>query len=180
MGLVATKPVFGVSHQAMLKPASSATETSRKIEILLEETSRKIRYDTFQKANNKGADQSVQMRRLVCAFVVHKPRRQVFSYGGTYYVRLEFLDSLHTSSFFSKMCLYAKNLRQYLMESNQNCMGHNEDYFVCIGGHLFSQQQQKFYFSVTFRSIIRSSMFQELQYEAYMPNLTLCDKISLN
>ena len=31
------------------------------------------RYDTFQKANNKGADQTARMRRLVCAFVVCKP-----------------------------------------------------------------------------------------------------------
>ena len=29
----------------------------------------KFRYHTFQKANNKGADQTAQMRRLVCAFV---------------------------------------------------------------------------------------------------------------
>ena len=27
--------------------------------------------------NNKSADQTARMRRLVCAFVVHKPRRQV-------------------------------------------------------------------------------------------------------
>ena len=32
--------------------------------------SSKSRYDTFQKANNKGADQTVRMGRLVCAFVV--------------------------------------------------------------------------------------------------------------
>ena len=27
----------------------------------------------FQNANNKGVDQSARMRRLVCAYVVHKP-----------------------------------------------------------------------------------------------------------
>ena len=32
----------------------------------------KCRYDTFHKVNNKGADQSVRMRRLICTFVVHK------------------------------------------------------------------------------------------------------------
>ena len=32
----------------------------------------KFRYDTFQNANYNGADQSAQMRRLVCAFVVSK------------------------------------------------------------------------------------------------------------
>ena len=41
-------------------------------------------YDTYQKVNNKGADQSVQMRRLVCAFVVRKARRQVFLHYGPY------------------------------------------------------------------------------------------------
>ena len=39
-------------------------------------------YDTFQKANSKGADQTARMRRLVCAFVVRNPRRQVFSRCG--------------------------------------------------------------------------------------------------
>ena len=38
-----------------------------------------FRYYTFQNENNKGADQSIRMRRLVCAFVVRKPERQVFS-----------------------------------------------------------------------------------------------------
>ena len=36
-------------------------------------------YDTFQKANNKGADQTARMRRLVCAFVVPKPQKTDFS-----------------------------------------------------------------------------------------------------
>ena len=35
LGLVATKPVFGVSDKARLKPACPATETSKKITILL-------------------------------------------------------------------------------------------------------------------------------------------------
>ena len=34
IGLVATKPVFGVSDKASFKPVSSATGTSQKIEIL--------------------------------------------------------------------------------------------------------------------------------------------------
>ena len=42
-------------------------------------TCSKFMYDTFQKANNKGADQSAQMRRLVCACVVHKPPEDRFS-----------------------------------------------------------------------------------------------------
>ena len=36
-------------------------------------------YFTFQIVNNKGADQTVMMRRLVCAFVVRKQQSQVFS-----------------------------------------------------------------------------------------------------
>ena len=35
MGLVATKPVFGVSNKVRFKPVSSATETSYKNEISL-------------------------------------------------------------------------------------------------------------------------------------------------
>ena len=34
---------------------------------------------TFRKANNKGADQTARMRRLVCACVVRKPPKTVFS-----------------------------------------------------------------------------------------------------
>ena len=65
MGLNTIKPVLGVSDTVLLKPDSSDTETSwKKIEISLEAT--------FQKANNKGADQSVPMCRLVCAIVVSK------------------------------------------------------------------------------------------------------------
>ena len=55
--------------------------------------SSKFRYDTFQNVNNKGAYQSVQMRRLVCAFVVHKPQRQVFSLPGPF-VGIEGSDKL--------------------------------------------------------------------------------------
>ena len=41
-------------------------------------------YCTFQIANKKGADQSVQMRRLVCAFIVHMQQSQVLSCQGPY------------------------------------------------------------------------------------------------
>ena len=40
------------------------------------------RCGTFQKANNKGADQTAHMRRLVSTCVVRKHRRQVFSRRG--------------------------------------------------------------------------------------------------
>ena len=48
-------------------------------------TCSKFRYNTFQKANNKVADQSAHMRMLVCAFIVRKPWRQVFSWRGLSY-----------------------------------------------------------------------------------------------
>ena len=66
MGLNAKKPVFGVSDNVRFKPVSSATETS------------KSRYDTFQLGNNKGADQTERMHRLVCNFVGRKPPKTGF------------------------------------------------------------------------------------------------------
>ena len=38
----------------------------------------KLRYGAFQKANNKGADQTARMRRLVCAFVVRQLPKTCF------------------------------------------------------------------------------------------------------
>ena len=40
----------------------------------------KWNHNTFHEANDKGADQTVQMYRLICAFVVHLQQSQVFSY----------------------------------------------------------------------------------------------------
>ena len=62
MGLVTTKPVFGISD---LKPVSSGTEASYKIEISLVASLD----DTFQNVNNKGADQSTKTDQR---FVVRK------------------------------------------------------------------------------------------------------------
>ena len=64
MGLDATNPVFGVSDHVILKSAYPATETSLNIEISL--------LASLELANDKGADQTARMRRLVCAFVVRK------------------------------------------------------------------------------------------------------------
>ena len=47
-----------------------------------------FRYDTSQKANNNWADQTAWMQRLVYAYVVRQPQRQVFSHRGAYYERL--------------------------------------------------------------------------------------------
>ena len=43
---------------------------------------RKFSYHAFQKANNKGTDQTLQTCRLVCAFVVRMQQGQVFSQQG--------------------------------------------------------------------------------------------------
>ena len=64
MGLDVTKPVFPVSGTARLKPVSQL----QRLENWNFDCS-KFRYDTFQKVNKKGADQSAWMRRLVCTFV---------------------------------------------------------------------------------------------------------------
>ena len=45
----------------------------------------KSRYDTFQIANSKGADQSARMCRLVCAFVVRKRQKTGFLVSRTVY-----------------------------------------------------------------------------------------------
>ena len=59
MSLDMTKSVFGVSNKGTLKPVSSATEISENIEI--SPVASLDIYGTFQKANNKGPDQSVRM-----------------------------------------------------------------------------------------------------------------------
>ena len=44
---------------------------------------RNKRYYTVQAANNKGADQTARMRRLICTFVVRIWLKQVFSWSGS-------------------------------------------------------------------------------------------------
>ena len=75
LGLVVRKPVFGVSEKVSLKPISTATETSKKIEMSLVAS---LDNGAFQTANNKGADQTARMHRLVLAFVVCKPPKTGF------------------------------------------------------------------------------------------------------
>ena len=80
MGLGATKSVFEVSDRASFKPVSTATETSYKIEISPVASLDMI--DTFQKANNKGADQIARMQGWSAPVLFKNPRRQVFSRQG--------------------------------------------------------------------------------------------------
>ena len=51
------------------------------------------RYYTILAANNKGADQTARMRRLICAFVVRIWHKLVFSWWGSYIVQLDFWKS---------------------------------------------------------------------------------------
>ena len=57
------KCVFGMSDQVRFKPASSASETRFIIEIL-------EWVSCSQGSEQKDADQTARMRRLICAFIV--------------------------------------------------------------------------------------------------------------
>ena len=46
---------------------------------------RNERYYTIKAANNKGVDQTMRMRRLICTFVVRIWQKLVFSWHGSYY-----------------------------------------------------------------------------------------------
>ena len=61
MSLVVRKPVLGICDHGRLGQACSATEASWRLEISDIET---------RQRNNKGVDQIVWMRRLICTFVV--------------------------------------------------------------------------------------------------------------
>ena len=64
MALNRRKSVFSVSDKVKQKSVCSATETS------WNSACSKWSDNTFQKENNKSADQIVLFHRLVCAFVV--------------------------------------------------------------------------------------------------------------
>ena len=82
------KPVVRVSVKASFKLVSSATETSWKIEIL---PVARLKYGTFRNVNDKGADQTARMRRLVCACVVCKhPKRGFLALRPIYFFRFSF------------------------------------------------------------------------------------------
>ena len=60
------KPVFRVSDKARLKPVSSATETSKKIEILFVASLDMII------SNKRITKAQIRLCRVVCTFVVRK------------------------------------------------------------------------------------------------------------
>ena len=74
MSIDATKPVFRVSDKIIPKQAFSATETRQNSEISVGASFNMILFNI--KVNSKDADQTARMRKLVCAFVVRRPRWQ--------------------------------------------------------------------------------------------------------
>ena len=73
MGLVARKPVFRVSEKGVSNQSPQLHRLARKMKFHL-----KFTYETFHKVNNKSADQTAWMRRLVSAFVFRKPLKTGF------------------------------------------------------------------------------------------------------
>ena len=65
----------GCFDKECFKPVSSAKETSLKIEI---SPAASLHMILSKKKKKKGADQTARMRRLICACVVHKPRKTGF------------------------------------------------------------------------------------------------------
>ena len=67
LGLIAkNKLSSGFLTKCVSKQSPKLQRLARKLKCHCTE----LTYDTFQKANNKGADQSARMQRLVCACVV--------------------------------------------------------------------------------------------------------------
>ena len=73
---------LGFCNQLRLKLACSATGASQKLDILDIETK-----SIIQAANNKGADKTARMHRLICAFAVRICHKQVSSRRGSYSIR---------------------------------------------------------------------------------------------
>ena len=62
-------------------PTKRVSNQSPQLQILARKSKfahSKLRYGAFQTANNKGADQTARLRRLVCAFVMCKPPKTDF------------------------------------------------------------------------------------------------------
>ena len=81
-------------------------------------TCSKLTYDAFQKTNNKGADQTARMCRLVCACVVRNPRRQVFLHRGPYYI----LFAKEVISLWKAMCTYLIEMGIIWPQRKKTCL----------------------------------------------------------
>ena len=76
LGLVATKPVFGVGLTK--RDSNQFPQLHRQARILKFCLKQSLDMILSSKRTNKGAYQSARMRRLVCAFVVRKPPKTGF------------------------------------------------------------------------------------------------------
>ena len=81
MGLIARKPVFGVSDTVRFKPASSGTETSHEIEIAIETSLGMI---LSKKRITKALIRLRGCAGWSASVLFANPRRQVFSRRGPY------------------------------------------------------------------------------------------------
>ena len=79
MGLVATKPVFGVADKARLKPVCSTTETSKRIAISLVAS---IDVIVFKKRITKALTSLRGCAGWSAPLLFETPRRRVFSRRG--------------------------------------------------------------------------------------------------
>ena len=109
-GLEARKHVFRICDQVRLKPACSATETSKNIEIL-HATSL-----TTKLSKVKSADQNVWMHRLVFTFAVHM-QLHVFLRRGPYGIEIPNYLTLY-SLISLTITRHPRDQRFYFLSSN--------------------------------------------------------------
>ena len=100
---VARKSVFGFLTKWYSNQPAQLQRLARNLKFHLI----KSRSDTFQEANNKGADQSARMRRLVCAFFVGKLWKTGFHASRPIYRWVQLIHlctlTLSTTYFFSEI-----------------------------------------------------------------------------
>ena len=73
-----------LSSRFLTKQVSNRSPQLQRLARKLNFTCSKFTYDTFQKRNNKVADQTTWMRRLVCTCVVKKSPKTGLSRGSPY------------------------------------------------------------------------------------------------
>ena len=107
---------------------------------------------------NIGADQTARMHRLVCAFVVRKPRRQGFSrrcpiisirisffFFCFYPNSIAFCYPINLKTFFHK-------LNYFICGINENICFHKLNYFICSSGLEQAAEENIYYCTQEYRS----------------------------
>ena len=100
IGFVTTKPVFGVSDKAILKPACSATETSWKTKVLL------VASLVMVLSSKRITKALVRLRAYAgwsASLLFANPQRQVFSHRGPYMIDYG-IEEQDILSFFEYIC----------------------------------------------------------------------------